>query len=65
MRIIGWIATIACVVKWISKRTKDPEVESSNPCEYQKMKKTKKGNSWVIRGKIKGGEVGRGVRKRV
>ena len=34
-------ATIACVVKWIRKRTTDPEVGSSNPHEYQQQKKGK------------------------
>ena len=34
---------IACMVKWIRKRTTDPEVGSSNPREYQhKLKKSKK-----------------------
>ena len=34
-------ATIACVVKWIRKRTTDSEVGSSNPHEYQQQKKGK------------------------
>ena len=34
-------ATIACVVKWIRKRTTGPEVGSSNPHEYQQQKKGK------------------------
>ena len=34
-------ATIACVVKWIRKRTTDSEVGSSNPHEYQQQKRVK------------------------
>ena len=34
-------ATIACMVKWIRKRTTDPEVGSSNPHEYQHQKRVK------------------------
>ena len=34
-------AMIACMVKWIRKRTTDPEVGSSNPHEYQQQKKGK------------------------
>ena len=41
--------TIACVVKWIRKRTTDPEVGSSNPHEYQERKKGK-GNSEITGG---------------
>ena len=41
-KFLVWIATIACVVKWIRKRTRDPEVESSNPGEYRKKKKKKR-----------------------
>ena len=41
--------TIACMVKWIRKRTTDPEVGSSNPHEYQERKKGK-GNSEITGG---------------
>ena len=34
-------ATIACMVKWIRKRTTYPEVGSSNPHEDQQQKKGK------------------------
>ena len=51
-------ATIACVVKWIRKRTTDPEVGSSNPHEYQQQKKGK-GKSEITGG---GGLVKREVR---
>ena len=37
LRIIVWIVTIACVVKWIRKRTRDSEV-----MRHQKRKKRKK-----------------------
>ena len=33
--------TILCMVKWIRKRTTDPEVGSSNPHEYQQQKRGK------------------------
>ena len=41
---------IACVVKWIRKRTTDPEVGSSNPCEYLKINCKEEGKSEVIWG---------------
>ena len=41
MRNTLFTATIACVVKWIRKRTTDPEVGSSNPYEYQQQNKGK------------------------
>ena len=41
MRNILSIATIACMVKWIRKRTADAEVGSSNPHEYQQHKRGK------------------------
>ena len=44
-------ATIACVVKWIRKRTTDPEVGSSNPHEYQQQKKGK-GKSEITGGRL-------------
>ena len=43
--------TIACVVKWIRKRTTDPEVGSSNPHEYQQQKKGK-GKSEITGGRL-------------
>ena len=36
-----YTAMIACVVKWIRKRTTAPEVLSSNPHEYQQQKRVK------------------------
>ena len=44
-------ALIACMVKWIRKRTTDPEVGSSNPHEYQQQKKGKS------KGEITGGRL--------
>ena len=42
-------AMIACVIKWIRKRTTDPEVGSSNAHEYQQQK-------WVkVRVRLQGG----------
>ena len=38
------------MVKWIRKRTTDPEVGSSNPCEYQKINCKEEGKSEVIWG---------------
>ena len=42
-------ATIACVVKWMRKRTTDPEVGGSNPHEYQQQRKGK-GKSKITEG---------------
>ena len=44
-----YTAMIACVVKWIRKRTTAPEVLSSNPHEYQQQKKGK-GKSEITEG---------------
>ena len=41
---------IACVVKWIRKRTTNREVGSSNPCEYHKVNLKEKVKSEVIWG---------------
>ena len=50
-------ATIACVVKWIRKRTTDPEVGSSNPHEYQQPKKGKGKSEITGGGRLGKGEV--------
>ena len=47
-------AMIACVVKWIRKRTTDPEVGISNPHEYQQQVRVRLQGGRLVKREVRG-----------